>query len=291
MCECIVNLIKLLKFVADILTFVFTIRLTTLSSKDPFKSLIIGNLTNYFKIYPNITTNIETMCVCNNVTYEHSCLKENILDGCLNISSDIIEFKPLLLRKLSSRSFCNDMLESFARNEGRKLEYIFDLRYKTIRNMTWALLIVTLVHVGLYIPYIVILIKMICSKEKIDIDFTNNNCQIILGVSISLLIILTWIAKFVLSLILYHIIESSDIGKYDDFLECRNVKESFFEKFEDIDKLRRSFLAFAILNIISEVLDKSNDLFEICAESDKKKEKGSDQNSSGQNSSITNIFK
>ena len=286
MCKCIVDFIKFLKFIADILTFAFTIRLTILSSKDPFKSHVIGNLSNYFKFYPNTTANIETMCVCNNVTYEHSCLKENILDGCLNISSDIIEFKPLLLRKLSSRSFCNDMLESFARNEGRKLEYIFDLRYKAIRNMTWALLIVILVHVGLYVPYFVILIRMICSKGKIDIDCENNNCQTILGVLVSLLIILTWIAKFVLSLILYHIIESSDIGKYDDFLECRNVKESFFEKFEDTDKLRRSFLAFAILNIISEVLDKSKDLFKLCAESEKKKENGSDQGSS-----ISNIFK
>ena len=76
------------------------------------------------------------------------------------------------------------------------------------------------------------------------------------------------------------------IGKYDDFLECRYVKDSFFEKFEDTDKLRRSFLAFAILNIISEVLDKSKDLFKLCAESEKKKENGSDQGSS-----ISNIFK
>ena len=84
MCKCIVDFIKFLKFIADILTFAFTIRLTTLSSKDPFKSHVIGNLSNYFKFYPNTTANIETMCVCNNVTYEHSCLKENILDGCLN---------------------------------------------------------------------------------------------------------------------------------------------------------------------------------------------------------------
>ena len=121
MCEGIVCLIKILKIVADLLTFAATIYLTTLSSKDPFKSHIIGNFTNYFKFYPNTTTNIETMCVCNNETYEHSCSKENILEGCLNISSDIIEFKPLLIRKLSSRSFCTDMQESFVRNEGRKL--------------------------------------------------------------------------------------------------------------------------------------------------------------------------
>jgi len=275
--------IQVLKFIVDVITFAFTIRLVSLSSKDPFKSHVIGNLTNYFKIYPNTTANIETMCVCNNETYEHSCSKENILDGCLNITSDIIEFKPLLIRKLSSRSFCNDMQESFARNEGRRLEYIFDLRYKTIRNMAWALLIVTLVHIGLYIPAIIIGIIAICSKEKTDKDSTNNKCEIILGCMVilyGLIFFLTWVAKFVLSLILYHIIESSDIGKYDDFLDCNNVKQSFFEKFEDTNKLRKSFLAFAILNIISESLDKSNNLFENCSESDKKSEKGSDKSSS-----------
>ena len=278
--------ITFLKFIVDVVTFAFTIRLVSLSSKDPFKSHVIGNLTNYFKFYPNTTANIETMCVCNNETYEHSCSKENILDGCLNITSDIIEFKPLLLRKLSSRSFCNDMLESFARNEGRKLDYIFDLRYKTIRKMTWALLIVTLVYIGSFIPIIILFFIAICSKEKIDMDTTNNKCNkclIILvcgGILFGLLNFLTWIAKFVLSLILYHIIENSDIGKYDDFLDCNNVKQSFFEKFEDTDKLRKSFLAFAILNIISEVLDKFKDFVEKGAESDKKSEKGSDKSSS-----------
>ena len=286
MCEGIVCLIKILKIVADLLTFAATIYLTTLSSKDPFKSHIIGNFTNYFKFYPNTTTNIETMCVCNNETYEHSCSKENILEGCLNISSDIIEFKPLLIRKLSSRSFCTDMQESFVRNEGRKLEYIFDLRYKAIRKMSIALIIVTLVYISLYIiPFIIGIIKL-CKEKKTDIEPTTlkslDQCSYVMFCGLGLLYIITWIAKFVLSLILYHFIESSDIDKYDDFLDCRNVKESFFEKFEDTDKLRKCFLAFAILNIISEILDKAEDLFKKCAEAEKNidAEKNSDKNSS-----------
>jgi hypothetical protein len=34
-----------------------------------------------------------------------------------------------------------------------------------------------------------------------------------------ILSLIVWIAKFVLSLLLYHFIESADIEKYDDFLD------------------------------------------------------------------------
>ena len=73
-----------------------------------------------------------------------------------------------------------------------------------------------------------------------------------------------WIAKFVLSLLLLYFIESSDIGKYDDFLDCKNVQAKFFDEFTDVDKLRKIFLAFFVLNIISESIDKAKDLFEPC---------------------------
>ena len=86
----------------------------------------------------------------------------------------------------------------------------------------------------------------------------------IIAVISSILIFLAWIAKFVLSLLLLYYIESSDIRKYDDFLECKNVQKKFFNKFEDIDKLRKIFIAFAVLNIISESIDKAKDLFESC---------------------------
>lgn len=80
---------------------------------------------------------------------------------------------------------------------------------------------------------------------------------------ISILILFAYIAKFVLSLILYHFIESGDVGKYDEFLDCKNVRKEFFEQFKDIVRLRETFLAFAVLNIISESIDKAKELFEI----------------------------
>ena len=70
-----------------------------------------------------------------------------------------------------------------------------------------------------------------------------------------------------------HFIESGDIGKFDDFLDCRNVKEEYFENFDDTFKLKRCFLAFAILNIISESLDKVKGFLEKYIENEKKIEK------------------
>ena len=85
--------------------------------------------------------------------------------------------------------------------------------------------------------------------------------RIFFGIT-NILIFLTEIAKFVLSLILLYYIESSDIGKYDDFLECLNVKRKFFDKFSDVDKLRKIFLVFAVLNIVSASIDKADELCE-----------------------------
>ena len=148
------------------------------------------------------------------------------------------------------------MQESFARNEGKRLSYIFDLNYQTIRKISIALLVVSLSYVVLFIILIIFFIN--ANKSY------RNNCSAIIAGFSGLLIYIAWIAKFVLSLLLYHFIESGDIGKYDDFLDCKNVREKYFDKFNDISKLRRCFLAFAILNIISESLDKAKDLFEGC---------------------------
>ena len=109
-------------------------------------------------------------------------------------------------------------------------------------------------------------------NDKADVNNVNNVnikpsenalmkiklCQIF-GIISAILALLTWIAKFVLSLILYHFIESGDIEKYNDFLDCRGIKEGFFDRFSDIQKLKKSVLALAILNIIAECLDKIGD--------------------------------
>ena len=142
------------------------------------------------------------------------------------------------------------MEESFKRNKGQKLSYIFDLKYQTIRKLNIALIIVILSFILLFIAMIILLISL-KNNEKTFL-------RIILGI-VNILLFLAWIAKFVLSLILLYFIESSDIGKYDDFLDCENVQVKFFDKYTDIRKLRKTFLSFAV-NIISESLDKADEL-------------------------------
>ena len=256
-CSCMLKFINFSRFGAEVAIFICVCILVSLSSKDPFKSHIIGSMSNYFNSYTEISTSsLVNMCICKNEIIRHSCTEENEFNGCFNITSDIVEFRPLFKRKLESGSFCTDMQESFARNEGKRLSYIFDLNYQTIRKISIALLVVSLSYVVLYIILIIFFINATKSYR--------NNCSAIIAGFSELLIYIAWIAKFVLSLILYHFIESGDIGKYDDFLDCKNVREKYFDKFNDISKLRRCFLAFAILNIISESLDKANDLFEGC---------------------------
>lgn len=245
------------KIVSEIVILVFIIILCSLSSKDPFKSDIIGNMTNYFNINPN-TYSIEGICICNNITYDHSCTEKNIVQGCLRINSDIIDFKPLITRKLASSSFCSDLMESFERNEGKKLSFIFDLNYQAIRKLSIALLIVDLSFIILTVVRLILIIKDCYRCPKIILFF------------VWFFRLIADIGKFVLSLILLHFIESGDIEKYDDFLDCRIVKEKYFEKFSDINKIRRCFLGFAVINIISESIDKLKDLFEDCVIYDKK---------------------
>ena len=248
--------------------FICVCIIVSISSKDPFKSHIIGNITNYFSYFPDSTSSLKSMCICKNETFEHFCSKENDLNGCFNISSDIDDFKPLFKRKLESDSFCTDMRESFARNEGQKLSYIFDLNYQIVRKLSIALLVVCLSYlvssvIGIIFEYI--LEKLITREAKVDKE-TENKIKFY-GISLlifGILSLIGWIAKFVLSLLLLHFIESGDIGKYDDFLDCRYVKKSYFKKFSDVNKLRNCFLAFAILNIIKESVDKIKEKFEDC---------------------------
>ena len=50
--------------------------------------------------------------------------------------------------------------------------------------------------------------------------------------------------------------EKGDIEKYDEFLECKNIKVKFFKKIYDVNKVRKCFIIFVILNIIIQGIDK-----------------------------------
>ena len=132
------------------------------------------------------------------------------------------------------------------RNEMKRLSYIFDLNYETIRGISIALLVIHLVLIPL-----VFLIAV--NKDNFY------------GIACALLFFLVWIAKYVLFLILFHYFEKGDIGKFDNFLDCKGVRKEFFkDKFSNVNKLRKCFIAFTVFNLLSDIFGKVENLCEPC---------------------------
>lgn len=219
-----------LNILLDIGSFICICILVSISSKNPFQSHIIGDIDKYYNSYPvNTTFDLDKRRCEDNSTFNHNNTKENV--------------KKLNLRKLESDSFCEDIQESFVRNKMKRLSYIFNLKYEKIRGISIALLV-------LFLCMIV---------------FTN--LTLFVSVVFSFICLLIWIAKFVLFILLFHFFEKGDIGKYEDFLDCTNVKKSFFtDNFSDINKLRKTFIAFTVFNLLSEIFGRAESLFEPCDE-------------------------
>ena len=255
-------IIYLLKSFAEIGVFVCICILCSLSSDFPFESHIIGNFTDYFYTTSNTATLINNKCLCNNTIYNSFCSEKNIGHGCMDVSSDdIIEYKPLLKRHLESLSFCDDMLNSFQRNQGRKLSYIFDFNYNIVRGLSITIVAISLLLDIIFVLFACLKFAPAFKNKRNDIGFKK------FFIASQILITLFNIAKFILSLLLYHYIESGDVGKYDEFLDCRFVKRKYFENLIDINKFinkfRTVFLSFAILSIIAESIGKVLDSLEI----------------------------
>ena len=255
---CIKKLIILIEFGA----FICVCIIVSLSSSNPFKEHIIGNITIYYNSFGDDADSFSGNSMYRNIPLNETLTSEEIYNDILsydNISKDIIKtssrlknFKKLFKRKIESDSFCTDIHESFIRNNGKKLSHIFDLNYETIYGLCLALLLVMLAREALTI----ILIILICKDKYQKLAF------IILGI----IAILLWIAKFVLFIILFHYIENGDIEKYDDFLDCKNVRTEYFKNFTDVDKLRKCFIAFTVLNLLADIFDKVEKLFEPCGQ-------------------------
>ena len=151
--------------------------------------------------YTANTTN-ENQCICGNVTLNHYCTEEELNQECEEFSPRNIKIKRLFLRRLVSDSFCMDMYDSFLRNKDKKISYIFDLNYTKIRNISIAILVLTL-------SFIVLVILALIGKE--------------IGLILAfVLFLLIWLARIVLSILLFYYVENGDIEKYDDFLDCKN---------------------------------------------------------------------
>lgn len=262
-CKCGINTcIKKLIFLIEFGAFICVCIIVSLSSSNPFKEHIIGNITIYYNSSGDDADSFSGNSMYRNIPLNETLTSEEIYNDILsydNISKDIIKtssrlynFKKLFKRKIESDSFCTDIHESFIRNNGKKLSYIFDFNYETIYGLCLALLLVMLAREALTI----ILLILICKNKY------KGVASIILGI----IAILLWIAKFVLFIILFHYIENGDIEKYDDFLDCKNVRTEYFKNFNDVDKLRKCLIAFTVLNLLADIFDKVEKLFEPCGQ-------------------------
>ena len=261
MCVNCSKCMKLLDALVNLGIFVCVCILCSLSRKNPFKSHRIGDINIYFKPTSNISRLFGHKCLCEDVTINRTCSEEEMSEGCKLISNDNSKFKRYYNRKLASGSFCSDMYESFVKNNGSKLSFLFDLNYGVILKLSIALLVVSL-------SYFVAGVIIACCKKNINnlkyylyerVGWTKERCFFLL---IIFIVLTLWIGRIVLTILLFYYVENGDIQKYDEFLDCGSVKSKYFKKFSDVNKLRKCFLAFGVLNIISEVIGKAQELFE-----------------------------
>ena len=228
-----------LKFLVEIGCFICVCILCSMSSKNPLENHLIGNLSNYFLDTVYDTALNINKSTNNNGIFNHISTNVSIYNGNKTISSEKdIKKKE---RKLVSDSFCSEIYNNFVKYKGTKLSNIFDFNYDKIRKISIA-------HLLVNIFFIICFILVISIGAKI-----KNEC---LSCLLSFFSLASYVASFVLSIILFYYIEKSDIEKYDNFLDCKRVKVKFFNKLTSVNKLRKCFMAFLVMNIIIQGIDK-----------------------------------
>lgn len=229
----------LCRFLIEFASFICVCVIVGLSRKNPFEKHIIGNLTNYFN---DVIDNTNASIPISNVTkYNNSNLiydkkNENIFNESSNEYSndddeDIEKIKIFgKLRKLVCESFCLEIRENFQKFKGKKLSTIFDLKYSKIHKLAISEMVISCVMFLLII---------------LGGCFKNDYFSIF-----SILSLVLIIPRFILSFLLFYYMEKSDIERYDDFLDCKNVRVKAFKSIAGITKLRNCFYTFVVFNVI-----------------------------------------
>ena len=243
-------IINIFQFLALIMTFIYVIKLSKISSTNPFNVHIIENINNYLSItYKNYVR-----CDCKGLSFDNiECPEELIKIGCENKYEEDSDFEKLVLEPCSfsnSNSFCYEFYSNFILFRGKNLTNIFNINYDEIHKFS----IPTLIVLAILLIVRVIQIPKILNLIDIKIKICNLK-KILLLINAILNIV-----YFILFIFLNHYIESGDIEKYDAFLNCGNVNKNFFEWFSDINQIRESYKGFIVLNIIVQCLNEVENL-------------------------------
>ena len=113
------------------------------------------------------------------------------------------------MRQLVSTSFCLDIRDDFEKFKGSKLSSIFDLNYTKIKDISIANLVCSCV---------VLLFMVVCGiilpiHEKGHLHISSERLSFflgLLGLLLFVLALLSYIARFILSIILFYFIEKGE---------------------------------------------------------------------------------
>ena len=241
----------LVEIIASLLIYI----LVGLSFKDPFKDHYIGDLSNYFydvEISNNTNNNSLNISSFNNYG---------------NISSRYNIKKKLNLRNLVSKQFCSEMRENFIEFQGSKLEDLFDFKLGKIKLLC---LISLGIQILSFLIFMVVMIALICIACKLkknkegtyEVNINSIDTFLNLMTFTKIICKIFNVALFVVALILYYQIDKSDLDKYDDFLDCENVKDKFFDEFSDANKLRKVFYIYLFVTITKQGIERLNQAFD-----------------------------
>lgn len=282
-------ILLLFNIALEISLFIYLCKLVHLSFKSPFKNHIIGDLSYYFNDVEESPAKINNKFIENDNVFTKNYINKK---------------SKSFLRHLVSKALCLEIRNNFIEFKGSKLSEIFDFNLDRVNLFSVINLVISSLLFLFVLIWLFITIIALYEENKIDSNKNNDYSKDKLNKNIilvklfiysydlfNILIKIFTNARFILTLVLYYYISNSDLNKYDDFLDCQNVKKGFFDRFSYANGFRKNFYLYLILDISIQGIEKLNqsfgyDFFKFYdslltfVEKDYKKESDSDKSSS-----------
>ena len=236
---CLISILKIIEPLALIGSIICISAICHLSRNDIFEKKYVSNLSVYFNDVSNINNinNIMTKYIKRR-KIEEIVLKNRINDYLAKNKNK------LFFRKLVDSSFCQKIRNKFEHNQGQKFSKIFDGKINKIHRLSIGLIVV------MCFPILMNIITIIYIKVN-----SYSSLKIIKAIRCHFsLVISALITNLVLLIIIGVTYKKGDIGEFNDFLDCPGVNKKYFNKFSDVTKLRKYFIAFEVLDSIFEVI-------------------------------------
>lgn len=236
---CLVAILKLIEPLAVIGSIICISAICHLSRTDPIEKETINDLSTYFNDIYNISNTTYIIAKIN----KRRKIEEIILKNRINDYTAKNKNK-FFLRKLVDSSFCRETRNKFNKYQGEKLSKVFNLKMNKIHRLSIGLIVV------MCFPIVANIITKIYIKAN-----SYYSLSVINAIKCHFsLVICALITNLVLLIIIAVTYNKGDIVEFNDFLDCPGVNKKYFDKFSDVSKLKKYFIAFEVLDSIFEVI-------------------------------------